>query len=158
MNGFSLPRQIFYTALFLLSPVLMSPNHAVDAGMARTPVLAPAAPIGLASDTALHRIKEAAPAADDTGRNVRDRDGQTMTPLDQSNDPDDLKITRKIRKALVADDALSTTAKNIKIITVHGKVILRGPVATAQEKKKIAKTAQKFTKQLVLNELEVAAH
>jgi osmotically-inducible protein OsmY len=80
-----------------------------------------------------------------------------MTPLDQSNDPKDVKITQKIRKALVADDALSITAKNIKIITVHGKVILRGPVANVQEKKKIAKMAQKFTKQRVLNELEVAA-
>ena len=80
-----------------------------------------------------------------------------MTPLDQSNDPKDVNITRKIRKALMADDALSTTGKNVKIITVHGKVILRGPVSTVQEKKKIGKTAQKFTKQRVLNELEVAA-
>ena len=61
-----------------------------------------------------------------------------MTPLDQSNDPKDMKITQKIRKALVADDSLSTNAKNIKIITVHGKVILRGPVATVHEKTKIA--------------------
>ena len=74
-----------------------------------------------------------------------------MTPSDQSNDPNDLKVTREIRKALVADDALSTTAKNIKIITVHGKVILRGPVANVQEKKKIAKTAQQFTKQRIEN-------
>ena len=148
MNGLALPRQILYTALFLLTPVVMSPNHSVHAGMARTPGSTPGSPIDLGSDAAVHRIKEiteAAPAADDTGRNVRDRDGMTMTPLDQSNDPDDVKITRKIRKALVADDALSTTAKNIKIITVHGKVILRGPVANVQEKKKIAKTAQKFT-------------
>jgi osmotically-inducible protein OsmY len=57
----------------------------------------------------------------------------------------------------VADDALSTTAKNIKIITVHGKVILRGPVANVQEKTHIEKTAQQFTKQLIDNQLEVAA-
>jgi osmotically-inducible protein OsmY len=56
----------------------------------------------------------------------------------------------------VADDALSTTAKNIKIITVHGKVILRGPVANVQEKTKIEKKAQQFTKQLVDSQLEVA--
>ena len=160
MNGFASPRQILYTALFLLSPVVMSPNHSVHAGMATSLVATPASPINLASDVNVHRIKEikeAAPAADDTGRNARDRDGMTMTPLDQSNDPDDVKITQKIRKALVADDALSTTAKNVKIVTVHGKVILRGPVTNAQEKKKVAKTAQKFTKQRVLNELEVAA-
>jgi hyperosmotically inducible protein len=111
----------------------------------------------IAPDAVVQPIKDAAPAADDTGRNERDRDGQTMTPMDQSNDPKDVKITQKIRKALMADDALSMTAKNIKIITVHGKVILRGPVATIQEKKKVGKMAQKFTKQLVLNELEVAA-
>ena len=55
------------------------------------------------------------------------------------------------------DEALSTTAKNIKIITVHGKVILRGPVANAQEKTNIEKTAQQFTKQRVDSQLEVAA-
>jgi hyperosmotically inducible protein len=159
MNGFSVPNGIIYTALFLLSSALMlvSPDHSVGAGMARNPVSAPAAKIGIASDAAVHRTKDSAPAADDTGRNERDREGQTMTPLDQSNDPKDLNITRKIRKALMADEALSTTAKNIKIITVHGKVILRGPVATVQEKKKVTKMAQKFTKQRVLNELEVAA-
>ena len=80
-----------------------------------------------------------------------------MTPLDQSNDPDDIKVTREIRKALVADDALSTTAKNIKIIMRYSKVILRGPVANVQEKTHIEKTAQQFTKQRVDNQLEVAA-
>jgi osmotically-inducible protein OsmY len=125
--------------------------------MAGTSITASAVPVGIARDAVVQRIKGAAPAADDTGRNVRDRDNQTLTPSDQSNDPDDVKVTREIRKALVADDALSTTAKNIKIITVHGKVVLRGPVATAQEKAKIEKTAQRFTKQLIDNQLEVAA-
>lgn len=106
----------------------------------------------------VHRVKNAAaPAADDTGRNVRDRDNQTLTPSDQSNDPHDLKLTRDIRKALVADDTLSTTAKNIKIITVHGKVTLRGPVDTVKEKAKIGKKAAKLAKGLVDNQLEVAS-
>ncbi len=156
MNGFAL--RIIYPAIFLFSPalVLVSPDKSVNAGMATTHATVPTSQIALASNAAILRIKEASPAADDTARNARDRDGMSMTPLDQSNDPDDVRITRKIRKALVADDALSTTGKNVKIITVHGKVILRGPVASAQEKKKIGKTAQKFTKQRVLNELEVA--
>ncbi len=100
-------------------------------------------------------IKDSIPAADDTGRNFRDRDDQTLTPMDQSNDPGDLKLTRDIRKALVADDTLSTTAQNIKIITNHGKVTLRGPVATAKEKTVIGKKAQKFAKGRVDNHLEV---
>ncbi len=100
-------------------------------------------------------IKEPVPAADDTGRNVRDRDDQTLTPMDQSNDPKDLELTRDIRKALMADDTLSTTAQNIKIITSHGKVTLRGPVATAKEKAVIGKKAQKLAKGRVDNQLEV---
>ena len=159
MNGLSFPGRIIYIPIVLLSAALTlsSTDNAVDAGVARIHGSDPAPTSALPSDTVVLRTKEAAPAADDTGRNARDRDGMTMTPLDQSNDPDDVKITRKIRKALVADDELSTTAKNVKIITVHGKVILRGPVANVHEKKKIGKTAQKFTKQRVLNELEVAA-
>ena len=140
--------------IFAVALCLLTTSAAVSAGMTGAYVIASAA--GTEPSPAIKRIKDATPAADDTGRNARDRDGQTMTPLDQSNDPDDVKVTREIRSALVADDALSTTAKNIKIITVHGKVILRGPVANAQEKKKIEKTAQQFTKQLVDSQLEVA--
>ena len=147
------PHATLVLSLFL---VLVATDYPVKAALL-TPLIVPAGPNELAPHSAVQRIKDAAPAADDTGRNERDRDGQTMTPLDQSNDPKDVNITRKIRKALMADDALSTTGKNVKIITVHGKVILRGPVSTVQEKKKIGKTAQKFTKQRVLNELEVAA-
>jgi osmotically-inducible protein OsmY len=156
MKGSLLAAHMFYSTV-LLTPVmgLVTAPGEGGATMTGTYGTALAAPIG--PDPAVRGIKDAAPAADDTGRNERDRDGQTMTPLDQSNDPDDLKVTREIRKALVADDALSTTAKNIKIITVHGKVILRGPVATAQEKTKIAKTAQQFTKQRIENQLEVVA-
>ena len=56
----------------------------------------------------------------------------------------------------MADDRLSTTAQNIKIITTNGKVTLRGPVATAKEKMVIGKKAQKIAKSRVDNQLEVA--
>lgn len=82
------------------------------------------------------------PAADNTKKNERDRSGDTKTPLDQSNAPEDLKITQNIRKAVMADDSLSMSAKNVKIITAGGKVTLRGPVANAEEKKKIAALAK----------------
>lgn len=156
MKGFLPTVHVFYSTVLLAAALcLVTEPPSVGATMAGTYVAASAA--GTEPDAAVQRIKDAAPAADDTGRNVRDRDNPTMTPMDQSNDPEDLKVTREIRKALVADDALSTTAKNIKIITVHGKVILRGPVATVQEKTKIAKTAQQFTKQRVDNQLDVVA-
>jgi len=98
-------------------------------------------------------------APDNTGRNVRDRDGDTLTPGDQSSDSADVELTRRIREAVVDDKSLSTSAHNIKIITINGIVTLRGPVASAQEKKTIAATAQKLAgAKQVENKLEVAAH
>lgn len=98
-------------------------------------------------------------APDNTGRNVRDRSGATLTPGDQSTRKADLKLTRRIRQAVVADDSLSTTAHNIKIITVNGVVTLRGPVRSAQEKATIDAKAQQIagaTK--VDNQLEIIAN
>lgn len=77
--------------------------------------------------------------ADNSGRNVRDRNNATTTPLDQSESETDRMITKKIRQAILADDSLSTNAKNIKVITMNGAVILRGPVANSKEKELIAK-------------------
>ena len=83
-------------------------------------------------------------APDNTGRNVRDRGGDTLTPGDQSESQADRTLTQQIRKAVVADDSLSTTAKNIKIITNNGVVTLRGPVQDSHEKAKIEAKAQQF--------------
>ena len=81
--------------------------------------------------------------ADDTGRNVRDRDDRTATPMDQGGSEGDRTITQEIRKAVVDHDELSTNAKNVKIITQDGIVTLRGPVKNAQEKTTIAGIARK---------------
>ena len=74
--------------------------------------------------------------ASNTGINKRDRDDQTLTPMDQMNNPSDLKITQEIRQALMKGE-FSMDAKNIKVITRSGTVTLRGPVATAAEREKI---------------------
>jgi len=79
---------------------------------------------------------------DNTAINQRDRSGETETSGDQSNSSADLKITQAIRQALVKDSELSTTAKNIKVITNNGQVTLRGPVKNAQEKAKISQLAR----------------
>ena len=79
---------------------------------------------------------------DNTATNERDRSGETQTSGDQSNSPADLKITQAIRQALMKDSELSTTAKNVKIITNNGQVTLRGPVKNAQEKAKIGQLAK----------------
>jgi osmotically-inducible protein OsmY len=79
---------------------------------------------------------------DNTAINERDRSGETQTSGDQSNSSTDLKITQVIRQALMKDAELSTTAKNVKIITNNGQVTLRGPVKNAQEKAKIDQLAR----------------
>jgi osmotically-inducible protein OsmY len=79
---------------------------------------------------------------DNTKTNERDRSGETNTSGDQSNSSADLKVTQAIRQALMKDGELSTTAKNIKIITANGQVTLRGPVKTAQEKAKVDQIAR----------------
>jgi hyperosmotically inducible periplasmic protein len=96
----------------------------------------------------LSTVSLAAMAADDktkpdnTAINERDRSGETQTSGDQSNSSADLKIIQAIRQALMKDSELSTTAKNIKIITNNGQVTLRGPVKNAQEKAKIDQLAR----------------
>ena len=80
--------------------------------------------------------------ADNTGKNVRDRDHKTLTPGDQSGKPEDIKLTQAIRQAVMKDKSLTMTAKNVKIITADGKVTLRGPVNTVEEKTKITDLAK----------------
>ena len=80
--------------------------------------------------------------ADNTATNERDRSGESKTSGEQSNSSADLKITQAIRQALMKARELSTTAKNIKVITANGQVTLRGPVKTAQEKAKIDQLAK----------------
>lgn len=82
------------------------------------------------------------PAADNSGRNERDRSGQTETSGDQSNSSADIKTTATIRRALMHESSLSMTAKNVKIITENGVVTLRGPVMTEAEKTKIVELAK----------------
>lgn len=112
----------------------------------------------LALDFAAMAAEEKNAAADNTKKNERDRASEAKTPGDQSNSPEDLKITQTIRQAVVKDSALTMTAKNVKIITAGGMVTLRGPVNSAEEKMKIetfAKAAAGDAK--VDNQLEVKA-
>ena len=93
--------------------------------------------------------------ADNTGKNARDKSGETLTSTDQSNAPADIQMTAEIRKMVVADKSLSALAKNVKIITVDQVVTLRGPVKSAEEKTAIGALADKAGATKVNNELEV---
>jgi sporulation protein YlmC with PRC-barrel domain len=96
--------------------------------------------------------------ADNTARNVRDRSGDTLTPLDQGNSRTDLNTTAQIRKSILSIDNLSINAKNVKIITVNGQVTLRGVVNSEDEKHQIADAAAKIAASgNVDNQLEVKA-
>jgi hyperosmotically inducible periplasmic protein len=106
----------------------------------------------------LSAIAQETPAADNTEKNQRDRSGETKTSGDQSNSPEDVKITATIRRAVVEDHSLSATAKNVKIITADGTVTLRGPVQNEAEKAKIAELAQSAAGNAKIdNQLEVKA-
>jgi len=83
------------------------------------------------------------PKPDNTGVNTRDRAASQPTADKQKNNNTDLEITRNIRRAIVADKSLSTYAHNIKIVTLNGKVTLKGPVRSDAEKTTVqAKAAE----------------
>ncbi len=94
-------------------------------------------------------------APDNTKVNKRDTDSAALTPMDQGNGKTDLDITQQIRKAVMADGSLSFTAKNVKIITVKGKVTLRGPVNSDAERSAIEAAARKVAGAQVDNQIEV---
>lgn len=96
--------------------------------------------------------------ADNSGKNVRDRQDAAVTSGDQSNSQSDLTITQEIRKAVVADKDLSTNAHNVKIITANGVVTLRGPVKSAEEKANIGVKAEHVAGVTrVDNQIEIAS-
>jgi hyperosmotically inducible periplasmic protein len=104
------------------------------------------------------QVSQTAVEPDNSGRNVRDRDDQNKTTGDQSENEADRTITQNIRRAVTADDSLSTNAKNVKIITNNGMVTLRGPVKSEKEKAEIeAKAKQVAGVKSVDNQLEVAS-
>lgn len=70
--------------------------------------------------------------------------------------PADRAITQKIRKAIHHDRSLSRYGRNIKIFLQGGKVTLRGPVRSEEEKGNLeAKAASVAGEENVSNELEV---
>jgi hyperosmotically inducible protein len=74
---------------------------------------------------------------DNTKVNERDRAKSQQTADQAKNNLSDREIMQKIRKMVVADKSLSTYGHNVKIISDHGKVTLKGPVHTQDESKNI---------------------
>ena len=96
--------------------------------------------------------------ADNTKQNSSDQNKNTETAEKQSNSKDDLALTQKIRQAVMKDGSLSMNAKNAKIIAQDGKITLKGPVDSQQEKDTIGAAAGEIAgKDKVDNQLEVKA-
>lgn len=81
---------------------------------------------------------------DNTRVNERDRNGDSLTPIDQGNSEADRRMTQQIRQALMNTSGLSFNAKNVKIITLNGKVTLRGTVNSEQERNTVDGAARKI--------------
>jgi len=106
-----------------------------------------AAPIPRAQDN-----QQTAP--DNTGKN---KDQTSPTADQQKMNPTDRAMTQKIRKAIMDDKGLSTYAHNVKIVSQDGKVTLRGPVRSEDEKSSVyAKAVTVAGPDNVTNQLEVA--
>lgn len=98
---------------------------------AQTASNAPAAPAG-----------QATPSADNTRMNGRDQGSTGDTAQSQSNAKSDRELLAAVRRSVVKDKSLSTTAHNIKILAANGVVTLRGPVKNDEEKAKVETLAK----------------
>jgi osmotically-inducible protein OsmY len=80
-------------------------------------------------------------APDNTKMNKQDRSPDKPTADQGMNNLSDREIMQKIRKSLTDDPDLSTYAHNVKVISQHGKVTLRGPVRSHDEKEAVEQKA-----------------
>jgi osmotically-inducible protein OsmY len=90
-----------------------------------------------------------------TSRQVKAR--STM-PMHQGRDAADMDTTRRVRKAIMADQSLSSAARNVRVTTANGVVMLRGPVKSDAERDELGAKALKVAgKNRVENQLDVVA-
>jgi hypothetical protein len=80
------------------------------------------------------------PAPDNSGVNVRDRAPDAKTAGAAGQTKSDVQLGADIRKGIM-DTKMSMNAKNSKIVVQSGKVTLRGPVKTQEEKDAIGRIA-----------------
>lgn len=79
--------------------------------------------------------------------------GSGLTAEQQGISQQETEVTRQVRQEIMDIKDLSVNGQNVKIITVGQKVILKGPVASAQEQKWIVNAAKKSaSKMTVVNE------
>ncbi len=83
---------------------------------------------------------------------------QAPTADSAKNNLSDREVMAHIRRDVVKDKSLSMYAHNVKIVSANGKVTLRGPVNSDQEKQTIEQIAKKYAGDMnVTNEITVKA-
>jgi hyperosmotically inducible protein len=94
--------------------------------------------------------------SDNSQTNIRDRKVSEVTADQQKINKVDESITLKIRQDLMKQKSLSVNAKNVKIISINGKVTLKGPVDSKKEELMILKFARIAAgKTMVENEMSI---
>jgi osmotically-inducible protein OsmY len=83
-------------------------------------------------------------APDNTAVNKQDRNPNSPTADQANNNMSDREMMKSIRHDVVSDKSLSTYGHNVKIIASHGKVTLKGPVHSEDEKRAIEEHARKY--------------
>jgi len=115
---------------------------------------------------AINRVAFAQPAekdtatiasgAEDTARDARELCKTTPTSLEQGKSKADMDITIQIRKEIMEAKKMSLSARNVKIITIEGRVTLLGLVNSATERRLIGEIVERIVlSKNVDNELKV---
>jgi hyperosmotically inducible protein len=94
---------------------------------------------------------------DNTKMNKGDASKDATTADQQKMNPTDRALSQKIRAEIMKDKSLSTYAHNVKIISQDGKVTLKGPVRSQDEKAGVeAKAAAIAGEGNVTSQIEIA--
>jgi osmotically-inducible protein OsmY len=83
-------------------------------------------------------------APDNTRVNKEDRDSSRPTADQAKNNMSDRELEKNIRRDVVKDKSLSSYGHNVKVISQHGEVTLRGPVHSEDEKRAIEEHARRY--------------
>jgi hyperosmotically inducible periplasmic protein len=78
---------------------------------------------------------------DNTKVNKRDRNAGAATADKAKDNKSDREMMQEVRKAIVDDKDLSTYAHNVKVIGKNGKITLKGPVRSSEEKTSVVAKA-----------------
>ena len=95
--------------------------------------------------------------ADNTKANARDRSKGAVTADQQKENAGDRDIASRIRQSIVSEKSLSTYAHNVKVIVRDGRVTLKGPVRSKDERETVeAKAIEVAGAGHVTNQITIA--